>query len=289
MANNPLNVKCPKCGQELRVANPGKPGTFQVKCTHCEQTLTLQLKPQPLHMAMGPANSPAPKPGTTQVPLLTDVVSAANGKGYEVRTEVKTDMNYALTCPECGQHVLFKLSKPGKFGVKCRQCNAFFQVATEGTKQQAAAQQKPAAASQQPQRMAAAQPAAPADAEQQPAKKQKTQVNRKGNRYPGILTWGNIFNRKKFQLHEGSYMIGRKDDGAHSDIELKDDSVSRRSVLISVTRRENGYFFKLTVKQATNPVLLNNRQIAVGESIYLRYGDALQLGRTVINFNKLNK
>ena len=106
-----------------------------------------------------------------------------------------------------------------------------------------------------------------------------------------MLTWGNIFSRKKYVLHEGTYILGRKSEGAHSDIEFNDVEMSRRSVSIEVQHKETGYFFKLTVLKATNPVLLNNKPMAETESVYLKYGDTIQMGHTVISFKQqqLNK
>ena len=114
-------------------------------------------------------------------------------------------------------------------------------------------------------------------------------VRSKNQHSTGMLTWGNIFRRKKKVLHEGSYFIGRKDSTYPSDIEFDDDEMSRRSVLLEVIKKNDGFFYKLTVKKATNPVLHNNKELEEQESVYLNYGDAFQIGRTVIHFKKADK
>lgn len=214
-----------------------------------------------------------------RVPLLDKVVPYKDGT-FVLKTLVGVAQPAAFLCKNCGKPVVFKLPQPGLMGVKCRQCGTLTYVKAKAPVQQAAPSDKKPA------------PAKPAEqSKQQEETPQKTKVvdKNKGNRSPGILTWGNIFRRKKFPLNEGTYVIGRKDSVNHSDVELNDAEVSRRSVVIEVTRKEDGYYFKLTVKKALNPVLHNNRPLAVSESIYLNYGDSIQLGRTVINFSKLDK
>ena len=104
-----------------------------------------------------------------------------------------------------------------------------------------------------------------------------------------MLTWGNIFRRKKFVLSEGSYTLGRRDSDYPSDIQFDDNEMSRRSVLLEVMQKPDGFYYKLTVKKATNPVLHNNKVLDEDESVYLNFGDAFQIGRTVINFKKVDK
>jgi len=120
-----------------------------------------------------------------------------------------------------------------------------------------------------------------------PAESVTQPVRPKGNKSMGMLTWGNLFCRKKQVLYEGKTVIGRQDADRPSDIELKDTKVSRRSVEIDVQRTEKGFFFKLSVLKATNPVYVNNTPLGEGESIYLKYGDCIQLGKTLVNFQKV--
>lgn len=103
-------------------------------------------------------------------------------------------------------------------------------------------------------------------------------------RFKGLL--GSIMNRS-FTLHLGPNTIGRYDENLRSDIEIKNDTfVSRRSVVIEVIQNENGYLFKMTILNATNPVLHNSKPLIAGEIVYLNYGDSIQLGDTKFNFEK---
>lgn len=106
-------------------------------------------------------------------------------------------------------------------------------------------------------------------------------------RYGGML--GGIANTR-FPLKVGTNVVGRADKESPSDINIKNDpAVSRRSIAIDVIPKENGYFFKMKVLSATNPVLHNDKPLAEGEVIYLNYGDGIKLGRTTLRFNKLRK
>lgn len=260
MAKESINITCKKCGHLLKVTNPGHSGVFQVECPKCQHHIQLQLKAKPLLMD---ASSSAE--GKTRVPLLTDITPVKDGTAFAVKPAVKANETYAFKCPTCGKPVLFKLPKEGVQGVKCRKCNTQFFVKGIGNK------------TTPPKKEASDKKNTPTAA---------TQRHRKMMLSPGMLTWGNIFHRKNYMLNEGSYVLGRKDESVHSDLEFKDDTMSRRSVIIDVTRNEKGYFFKLTVKRASNPVFHNNRPLAENEIVYLNYGDAIQLGRTVINFKQ---
>ncbi len=275
MPNEFINIKCNKCGQPLQVKNPGKPGTFQIICSHCQLPVHFQLQPKPLRMESGgQAPAQAVSHNKVRVPLLTNIVPAKNGKGYAVKPMVKVGQPYGFRCPTCGKPVLFKLPQPGIQGIKCRQCSTQFYA--KAAVEQPAPEKKPVAQKKK---------------KDAPAENVTTQPLRRGNKYPGMLSWGNIFSRKKFVLHEGTYILGRKSEGSHSDIEFNDVEMSRRSVSIEVQHKETGYFFKLTVLKATNSVLLNNKPMAETESVYLKYGDTIQMGHTVISFKQqqLNK
>lgn len=268
MANDFINIKCSACGHMLKVKNPGKPGTYQVVCPQCKHQIKLQLNAKPIQLETGQKSEP--HENKVRVPLLTDITPEKNGKGYVVKPMVKTNLPYAFRCPTCGKPVLVRLPKPGVQGAKCGKCGTqFFLKASEGQQPQTEKQEK--------------------EQEQKKPKSVKTQRTRPGCRYPGVLTWGNIFSRKKFVLKEGTYVLGRKDEDAHSDIEFNDAMMSRRSVVIDVKHKENGYFFKLTVKRSANPVLHNNKPMAETESVYLKYGDSIQMGHTVINFKQFDK
>ncbi len=105
-----------------------------------------------------------------------------------------------------------------------------------------------------------------------------------GQESNGVLQWGNIFNRKKYTLRVGENIIGRADPQAPCDVQFNDPEMSRRSVCIEVTPMGKGYEFILTVKKATNPVLVNNAPVPIGARVQLVSGSGITLGKTVINF-----
>jgi DNA-directed RNA polymerase subunit M/transcription elongation factor TFIIS len=92
---------------------------------------------------------------------------------------------------------------------------------------------------------------------------------------------------KSFKLKIGSNIVGREDPDSPSDISIpSDNTVSRRSIDIVVTKKDSGYVFKLKVLKATNPVLLNNKPLSANESVSLNFGDSITLGKTKFRFEK---
>lgn len=269
-----INIKCQQCGKTLAIKNPGRAGIFQVACPNCQHQMKLQLKPRPLQMA-NDASAATQQPTTgqttddankTKIPVLKDVVPEKSGKGYVVRTIVDTDKTYALHCACCGKPVIFKIPEAGLKGVRCRQCATLYYVkATTPNSESTTTDNN--------------------DEDTKEPKPETQPVNRKYIT-PGMLTWGKIFRRNKIVLREKTYILGRNDQGEPSDIMFDDSTVSRRSAQLQVEKRDGAYFFKFTVLRAANPVFHNSKQLAEGESIYLRYNDTIQLGRTIINFKK---
>lgn len=103
-------------------------------------------------------------------------------------------------------------------------------------------------------------------------------------RYKGFF--GKIAN-KSYTLHIGRNTIGRYDENLPCDIEIHGDTyASRRSVVIEVISRDSGLQYRMTILKATNPVMHNHRPLVAGEVVYLNYGDCIQLGRTMFNFEK---
>lgn len=265
MAERTVTIKCGQCGRMLKVKQPEAPGVYKVTCPKCQRPIQLRLQAKPLRIEGSQESAGHTEAKKQKVPMLTDIVAWKNGS-YAVRPAVPVNTPYAFKCPKCGKMVLFKLPKTGVLGVKCRHCSSLSFVKGVNKKET-----KPSTK---------AQP------------KDDGVTNRVGkNKHPspGVLSWGNIFNRKQFVLPEGTTVIGRKDSKRPSDIEFKDSEMSRQSVAIEVTLREKEYFFKLTVKNALNDVLHNNKPIMVSESVYLNYDDSIKLGNTVINFKEKKK
>lgn len=92
---------------------------------------------------------------------------------------------------------------------------------------------------------------------------------------------------KNFPLPVGRHTLGRADRSMPSDISIEGDmAMSRRSVVIEVFPTPQGRMFRLTVLNATNPVLHNGTALRQGEAVSLNFGDTLELGHTRFRFDK---
>lgn len=90
--------------------------------------------------------------------------------------------------------------------------------------------------------------------------------------------------RKEYDLKIGVNVIGRADAMSPSDIMIEDDmTVSRRSVSITVEASGGSYRYWFEVLKSTNPVLVNGKRHAVGESFVVEPGTKFVLGRTTLS------
>ena len=90
--------------------------------------------------------------------------------------------------------------------------------------------------------------------------------------------------RKEYDLKIGVNVIGRADAMSPSDIMIEDDmTVSRRSVSIKVEASGGSYRYWFEVLKSTNPVLVNGKRHAVGESFVVEPGTKFVLGRTKLS------
>lgn len=159
---------------------------------------------------------------------------------------------YKFMCPHCGKQELgINSPKPGKLEFSCQLCKGRIEA---GVRAKTKFLQEEETCS---------------------LIKGKLVLLRKG--------WMN----KDYPLGLGQNVVGRYDEEDMPDIAVKkDNTVSRRSVRITVEQTIKGYTFKLTVLKATNPVLHNNLPLSIGESISLNFGDTLILGKTKFRFEK---
>lgn len=89
---------------------------------------------------------------------------------------------------------------------------------------------------------------------------------------------------KEYDLKIGVNVIGRADAMSPSDIMIEDDmTVSRRSVSITVEASGGSYRYWFEVLKSTNPVLVNGKCHAVGESFVVEPGTKFVLGRTKLS------
>lgn len=167
---------------------------------------------------------------------------------YKVDTPVSIGYTYTVVCPSCGKLLEATPEAEGICKVRCDSgtCVAVIGYAAEG----------------------------------------KTHISIPNNEKSqnGMLVWGKWWPQKKYILHEGSNIIGRKDPQMHSDVEISSDSfVSRQSIDIFVSKNDDSTCrFVLNVKRLKNPLYVNNMQLNVGESIDLKFGDDIKIGKNTI-------
>lgn len=99
------------------------------------------------------------------------------------------------------------------------------------------------------------------------------------------ITWFGLRNNR-FQLSEGTTIIGRYDEDEPSDISIKgDDTMSRRSVAIIIEEEDGIFDYKLKVLNATNKVKVNDQRVKEGSEVYLEFGDIIMLGNSKFKFD----
>ncbi|MDE6551366.1 MAG: FHA domain-containing protein [Muribaculaceae bacterium] len=103
------------------------------------------------------------------------------------------------------------------------------------------------------------------------------------------LVLGKFLGKKEHILSKGTHYVGRADDTNVSDFAIKDKYASSKSVRIDVNENGGSLVYRMTVERATNPVYHNSRELAVGDIVYLSYGDTLKLGKTLIKVQKIPK
>ena len=170
---------------------------------------------------------------------------------YKVDTPVSIGYTYTVVCPSCGKLLEATPEVEGICKVRCDSgsCVAVIGYAAQG--------------------------------------KTSISITNKENLQNGILVWGKWWPQNKYVLHEGSNIIGRKDPQMHSDVEISSDSfVSRQSIDIFVSNNDaSTYRFELKVKRLKNPLYVNDMQLNVGDSIDLKFGDIIKMGKkTILEF-----
>lgn len=223
-------------------------------------------------------------------------------------------------CPYCGNSIKFYMPlKPGVLSFTCPAagCGKQFRVqVTEAMLLQANSAatkpqqpkpqpQQPQPYQQQPQPQPQAQQAQ-AQSQQQVQSQQAQAQQQKRSIKPteGIENWtaegksgGRIAKvvvtrtkmifmkeHKEYDLKIGVNVIGRADAMSPSDIMIEDDmTVSRRSVSITVEASGGSYRYWFEVLKSTNPVLVNGKRHAVGESFVVEPGTKFVLGRTKLS------
>lgn len=197
-------------------------------------------------------------------PILGRPVPSDSGT-YVVKNPALVGKVYTIVCPQCQKVILVKAPAAKAYKLACKDCStAISFIGKEPSKRQD-------------------------DKTSQNASSEETSTGTQKYGKPNAkIVWGGLFSKKSFDIVRlGQYYIGRDDDETKSDVSIKDDYVSRRSLLLeAIPKGGNECLYKLTVKSAANPVLVNGQQKEIGESVYLNYGDTILVGNTTLTFKK---
>ncbi len=252
--NNVLVFRClnPECAKLIRVRRPAVSGIYPVVCPHCSTRKLLKLQGEETTVESSQPGEPTPESSERPLAGSPPPLDFSAAAPIAMRDDFLTGQTYRFLCPHCGnQEIGFKSEQVGHKEFACPLCKGRITADVRG----------------------------------------KTKVWNPAE--TGLLVRGRLvmlrkgwFN-KKFHLGLGSYTVGRYDESEMSDFSVRNDSgISRRSVRIDVNQTAAGFTFKMTVVRATNPVLHNNSELSVGESVYLNFGDSIMMGRTRFRFER---
>lgn len=206
------------------------------------------------------------------LPVLRKAVESTKVRGaYIMQDKAVVGRIYQMECPKCHKVLTIKAKEAKPFVETCSFCNTKTVITGCIAPKQ-----------EQPQPSPSQSASIETDSVHVPTEKVKMHGGKVQT--TGKLVWGGFLRRKSYILREGSNYIGRHDNEIPSDVNIDDNYVSRRSILIEVAQAPKGFTYKLTVKKCTNPVLINGKEQAVGNSIYLNYGDTILVGNTTITF-----
>ena len=210
------------------------------------------------------------------VPQLTD-------KGYVVKNRASIGVIYKIVCPKCGHTLLVRANSTKFHKAICKECNTtLYYIGKEHQAEQF--EVRPSVV-----------PIAKNGNEKKGAKEniqkeeeKSIEGTKKFAKPDARLEWGSFINKHHYNIQRlGEHYIGRKDDEVRSDAVINDEYVSRRSFSIEpIPKSRNECAYKLTVKNATNPVLVNGKAFEIGESTFLNYGDTILVGNTTLIFKQ---
>lgn len=242
-----VNAACPYCGNSVKFYMPLKPGVLSFTCpaAGCGKQFRVQVTEAMLLQANPAATKPQqPKPQPQQ------------SQPYQQQSQPQPQAQQPQAHPEQQVHT---------------------QV------QQAQAQPQQQAQSQQAQAQQQKRSIKPTEGIEN-----WTAEGKAGGRIAKVVVTRTkmIFMKehKEYDLKIGVNVIGRADAMSPSDIMIEDDmTVSRRSVSITVEASGGSYRYWFEVLKSTNPVLVNGKRHAVGESFVVEPGTKFVLGRTKLS------
>lgn len=222
---------------------------------------------QPIFPVSLPLGDPTPVPGKPHT--------------WVIKKRAIQGERYLMICPECKTGANRTMEKLGVRSRTCPQCQAvtYYKVVA------APAPQQPAPQPEQQSALGAFQAQVQAVGGQSAPKKPTQRLTLRGQS-AAELTWGGLFRSRSYRLPAGITTLGREDSELPSDVAISDSYVSRQSAKIEVTEAQGGFNYKFTVDNATNPVLVNGKELRPGNAIYLNFGDTITMGRTRLTFKK---
>lgn len=249
-----VNAACPYCGNSVKFYMPLKPGVLSFTCptAGCGKQFRVQVTEAMLLQA----NPATPKP---QQP---------NPQPQQPKPQPQAQQPQAQPKQQ---------SQPKAQQVQSQQQQAQSKVQQVHTQSQQQAQPQQAQAQQQKRSIK------PTDSIENWMAEGKA-----GGRIAKIVVTRTkmlfMKERKEYDLKIGVNVIGRADAMSPSDIMIEDDmTVSRRSVSITVEVSGGSFRYWFEVLKSTNPVLVNGKRHAVGESFVVEPGTKFVLGRTKLS------
>lgn len=230
-------------------------------------------------------NIPAGGVKKASIPLLGKVEKTSKEGIYAVKEQAVVGKQYIVVCPVCGKPILTKATEPKVFRTMHKTCNA--PIIIKGT-----AVQTPRKEQKDNSLQSGGKTENFASRESSVNSGEVVLTNKNvilGSKTNAKLTWWSLTGRKQYILRIGKNYVGRRDYENPSNLSLKDEYASAKSICIDVNKTVRGYTFHLTVEHATNPVLINGKEQPEGSSFDLNYGDIIKLGNTSLTFNPVKK
>lgn len=227
-------------------------------------------------------NIPAGGMKKATVPILGEVVKTKKEGIYAVKEPAIVGKQYMVMCPVCGKPILTKATEPKVFRTMHKTCNAPIIIKGVEKNNSAAAGYNGAHEGQKVDEKSNQRPETGSKGSDK-ASITEREV-RPGSKTNAKLSWWSMTGRKAYVLRTGKNYIGRRDNEFPSNLSLKDEYASAKSICIDVNKTARGYTFHLTVEHATNPVLINGKDQPEGSSFDLNYGDTIKLGNTTLSF-----
>ncbi len=189
-----------------------------------------------------------------QYPLLGTPQQMFKGENiYVIHEKAEIGKFYSFKCPNCHSSFVSRTMNEEVVNIKCPECDTYICFSSRGKE------------------------GVPAN------RRTRIIVENAFSTQEGVLVWHENGQKMSRVLSPGEITIGRADTYEPSDVSIEDNTASRRSVKIVVTKGEQSakYNFRLTVLRTTNPIYVNNNALYADSSIYLNYGDNFKVGETV--------